>query len=307
MTKFLLKIAFFTLPVIIGFGILFRLGFSPVVTDSMYLDHKLFWIPRHPIPEPRIMAIGSSMTLYSIDSHIFTDSIHASYFNFASWHTQIGDTKVILQFLLDQYHPSYIIFCTTPSDFAGIDNPTIPNLTRPGWLLLHRCPQLFFFTTFPSLHQIAVRNSRNRTEYVDFDPWGGGVGYMVPPKANHDNAVDPTYGRNAYTLFSSPNFPRQYKALDSICTLLQVRGITLIFAQAPIKPSFLDTDSLQRLAAHHFDRCEKMVRKHGGIYLNYTDTTLFRDSLFRDPIHLETKGAMLFTKKLVADLKGIIK
>src|ERR1700742_3973276 len=132
MTKFLLKIAFFTLPVIVGFFILFRLGFSPVVTNSTHLDHKLFWVSRHPIPEPKVIAIGSSMAIYSIDSHIFTDSIPVPYFNFGSWHLQIGDTKAVLQFLLDQYHPSYVILCTTPGDFAGPDNPTIQDLVRPG-------------------------------------------------------------------------------------------------------------------------------------------------------------------------------
>ena len=36
------------------------------------------------------------------------------------------------------------------------------------------------------------------------------------------------------------------------------------------------------------------------------DTAVFRDSLFADAIHLNTEGAKVLTRRLVADLKTVI-
>jgi hypothetical protein len=56
----------------------------------------------------------------------------------------------------------------------------------------------------------------------------------------------------------------------------------------------------------HFARCRTIVEGRGGVYLNYYNPTIFTDSLFADQYHLQDKGSVIFTEKVVADVKKIM-
>ena len=305
MNKFWLKIAFFVLPVLIGFEFLFRMGFPPIMTNSIFFDHKMGQLQKHPVGDIKLLAVGSSMTLYSLNSPIITQNIHAPYYNFASWNLQISETRVCLSQLVKDYHPHYVLICSAPGDFTQANNPTYLNYTHTPRFIRNHIPEWFYFANFHSLHQIFLR--KYSASYVlDMDPWGGGMGIFEMPRRNNGRDDPDDLLWQKLLDFKSPYFATQYKELDSLCASLQEAKVKLIFAQVPLKPALITTDSLSRLVADHVQRCRTIVESHGGAYLNYCDTAAFRDSLFRGSIHFTAEGSKVFTKRLVADLKTLI-
>jgi hypothetical protein len=99
----------------------------------------------------------------------------------------------------------------------------------------------------------------------------------------------------------------QYRELDSLGADLQSEAVRLVFAQAPMRPSFMSVDPMKQVRERHFETCRSIVERHGGVYFNYYDTAVFREEMFFDRMHLTDEGAEMLTKKLVEDLKGVIK
>lgn len=289
-----------------GYEVLFRLGFYPIITNSMLFDHKALWLQKHPIKEVKLMAAGSSITLSAIDSKTITESIHLPYYNFGSFNMQMGDTRLYLGFLVKEYHPAYVIICSSLADFANTNNPTYINYTTASTWEREKIPELFYFTRFHSLHQLYIR--RIWDSHVKIDQWGGGGGTMEFDDAM-DAKVHPVSQRHWDSIVISgfPNYGLQYSELDSLGAFLKAKGIKLIFAQAPVKASLLAEDSIRPRVDPHFAKCRTLVEKYGGVYFNYCDTTQFTDHLFVDPMHLSREGAELMTKRLVADLRQVIK
>jgi len=305
MKKFLLRVAFFVLSVLIGFELLFRLGYSPVITNSTFFDHKMEQLRKHPVREVQLLAVGSSMTVYSLNSPIITENIHLPYYNFASWNLQITETRMLLDQLVKDYHPRYVLICSSPGDFSLATNDTYLTYTRTPRFIREHFPEWFYFANFTSIHQLFLRR-QNTSYHLDIDQWGGGTGLLQLPPDFKGVEPDDILGKKLLD-FSSPWFASQYRALDSLCAFLQEAKSTLIFAQVPVKPSIVQTDSLRQLIAGHLERCRTIVEGHGGTYLNYCDTAAFPDSLWRGMIHFSAEGSKVFTKRLVADLKNIIR
>ncbi|HEV9037784.1 MAG TPA: hypothetical protein VGQ51_14215 [Puia sp.] len=303
MTRFLLKTFFFLLPVIIGFGILSRLGVPPMMTNSGFFDHKMQWLQRHPLKDVRLMAAGSSMTAYALNSEMIVEQLHLPYYNFASWSMQIGDTRVVVMDLVRTYHPDYLVICSSPAEFTEADNPTYRNYTATSPFIREHFPGYFYFSDYHSIHQLLLR--KYNSSHLGIDEWGRGKAlFEMGKKTLHgdDSArADP----NVYFSEHASGFEHQYRELDSLCAWLQQERVKLVFAQAPMQ-AFVGRNGRQWLNAH-FDSCRLIVGRYGGVYLNYYDTTLFKDSLFVDPGHLTAAGSDIITKKLVADLKIVIR
>jgi hypothetical protein len=306
LTRFLGKIVFVVVVVLIGFEVLFRLGFRPIITNSLLFDYKVLWLQKHPLKEVKLMAAGSSITLSAIDSRTITEAIHLPYYNFGSFNMQMGDTRLLLGFLVKEYHPGYVLICSSLADFTNVNNPTYVNYTTASRWEREKLPELFYFTQFHSIHQILIRKRWH--DHVKIDQWGGGGGTMEfdDAMAAKEHPVSKRHWDDMI-IKGFPNYAFQYAQLDSIGAFLQAKGVKFIFAQAPVKASLLEKDTISQWVEPHFATCRALVEKHGGVYFNYCDTTIFRDSLFIDPVHLCREGAQLMTKRLVADLQQVIK
>ena len=69
------------------------------------------------IKNPAILAIGSSITLYGVHSGPIVAKLGSSYYNFGAWNLQIGDMRMILETLLKDYRPNYVVICSSIGDF----------------------------------------------------------------------------------------------------------------------------------------------------------------------------------------------
>lgn len=295
--RFLFKLVLFVLPIGIGFEVLFRLGYAPIITSSMLFDYKVLQAQKNHIRDVKLMTIGSSVALYEVNSEMLAEHFRLPYYNFACWGMQISDMRVVLDPLVRQYRPSYVLVVSTLWDFTTAGTDSYANYANASSFARTRFPELFYLENYNSIRQIFLRKST--AYHQDFDQWGAGAPMPRDPPGTDRDRFNKMYG------FPTTNTARQYKALDSLSAWLHGQQIKLIFAQAPIRPTYINDTSRAKVAAH-FDRCREIVEAHGGIYLNYHDTTVFVDSLFNDYPHVWGAGARILTKELVRDLNHII-
>ncbi|MCO5946701.1 hypothetical protein [Mucilaginibacter flavidus] len=298
LNKFVVKAVLFGLPVFILFEILFRLGFAPIVTSSDLFDAKMRHIKKQQVKQVNLMAIGSSITLYELKSDLVTQNLDTSYYNFASWGTQITDMKLMLAKFIPEHQPKYVIICASLGEFMSLPNSTYSNYLNTPTFIRNNLPELFYLKNYNSIHQIIWRKY---FEYpICFDVQGGAL-LTVKPKDINRKIWD------AHDEFPTRHTQSNYNGLDSLAVWLKQQNIKFIFIQAPIKKSFANTVYYQQQINMHFEKCRSIIESRGGIYLNYYNTTIFTDSLFVDQYHLQNAGAIIFTKKIVADLKKVIK
>lgn len=295
---FLFKIILFALPVFILFEVLFRLGFYPIATNSTLYDGKMLQVRNQHIKQVKLLAIGSSIGLYSLNSRIIVNNLCSSYYNFASWSLQMADMNDMLKVYVDEYKPQYVMICSSFADFAKPKNDSYLNYLNTSSYIRNNFPEVFYFKRYNSIHQIIRR--KLKAYPLLLDEWGGSY---IP--------VD-TKGKSRASLVFHNLFPTKYTAtnyncLDTLSGFLQSRGIKLFFIQAPIRKDYASTAGQQQVIASYFNKCKAIVEAHGGTCLNYCDNHVFADSLFIDQYHLKSTGSVILTNEIVRDLKGVIK
>jgi hypothetical protein len=302
MRRFLLKTALYVILVLGMFELLFRAGFRPIITDSVYFDLKMGWIQRHPLKNPELILIGSSVPLYGIESAQLVQQLPVSYFNFCSWRVRMADCRMVVKPLVRDYRPKYVMVGSGIGDFCNETDYTYLNYTTASPFIRHYLPELFYLLDFHSIHQIAYRKLKSRK--VRFDQWGGGDWAFDRSPLNGPLA---DLGQVPEQLpFDPQNEHLHYQALDSMSRWLRDQQVKMIFVQFPVSSASMKVDSIRARVERHIRICQTMVEANGGVFLNYIDSLRGRDSLFAGPEHLIPDGAKLFTGILVRDLRKII-
>ena len=302
MKRFLEKTVFYVILVVVVFEGLYRAGFVPIVTDSTYFDHKMAWVRKHPLPEAKLILVGSSVALYGVQSEPVVRQLPLSYFNFCSWRMRISECRIIVPTLVRDYRPKYIVLGSNLGDFCGQTDETYLDYARMPGDLRTRFPELWYLSDFHSVHQIVYRRMKSRT--VRFDQWGGGDWLFDRSLANGPLA---DLGAVPDKLpFDPENQAIHYRALDSMGRWLRDQQVKMIFVQFPVSDAGIASDSLRVLVEQHIRTCRSIVGESDGIFLDYSDSIRGRDSLFAGPIHLKPPGAQVLTRMLVRDLGKII-
>ncbi len=296
--RFLLKLLLFIMPVLVFFEVLFRLGFAPIVTDSTLFDLKMLAVQKHQVKNIKLLAMGSSITLYELNSDSMVQNFKLPYYNFASWGLQMADMNRLLNSLVKTNQPKYVVICSSFPDFVSPPNNSYLNYINANSFIKDDFPELFYFKNYNSIHQV-IRRKFN-TYPLSLDNWGGASLSVKLRNVNSEKW-------NEHDIFPTKYTQANYKALDSLSAFLNEQKIKLIFVQVPIKKSYTNTDRSKQLILAHFDSCKSIVEGKGGIYLNYYNPTIFTDSLFIDQYHLQQAGSTILTSEIVADLKKIIK
>lgn len=295
---FLGKTLLFVIPVLLLFEMMFRLGFSPIITNSTLFDTKMLRAQKQGVKNVRLLSIGSSIGLYELDSRVMAEHFNMPYYNFSSWGLTVADMKALLNEFIKEYQPKYVIMCSSLGDFMTAPNQSYFNyLNSSRWIRGH-LPEYFYFNDYHSIHQIVYR--KEHAFHLDLDEWGGSSLTIQPQDINKEKWDEHFPFPTEYT-------GDHYAALDDLCVALGRQNIKFIFIQAPIKSSYTHTPSSRQIVLSHFEKCRSIVEGHGAVYLNYYDTATFTDSLFFDQSHLQANGALILTKKIAADCQAIIK
>src|SRR5450755_3550238 len=109
---FILKTVLFLFPVFAFFEILFRIGYAPVVTNSTFFDIKMLTVQKDRVKNVKILALGSSITLYELNSELIVKNIDVLYYNFGSWGLQMADMNNLITGYVKTYHPQYVLMCS---------------------------------------------------------------------------------------------------------------------------------------------------------------------------------------------------
>jgi len=296
LNRFLIKVLLFALILTVFFETLFRLGFAPIVTNSTFFDQKMLAVQKQSIKNVKLLAMGSSVALYELNSKIIARHIELPYYNFASWGLQITDTKALLTSFVSRYHPRYVILCSSIGDFITPRNETYLNYVNACDFIKNDMPECFYFTNYNSVYQVVRR--KLITYPIALDQWGGAS--LSIKEINKDKW-------NEHNIFPTRYTPGNYLALESLASFLKTQKVKLIFIQVPLKKSYANTHQSQRLLSWHFERCRSIVEAQGGTYLNYYNTAVFADNLFTDQYHLLNEGSIILTKEILRDLKGIVR
>jgi hypothetical protein len=297
LNRFLLKLVLLALPVVVGYEILYRLRIYPVLTNSQLFDNKMLDVQRHPPGGVKLMAMGSSVTLYDLDSRMLGQDLGVTYYNFASWGMQMTDIGVVLQALVKEYRPSYVLICSSPRDFVNPANGSYFDYAGTASWIRERFPEYFYLRNYNPVHVLYRR--RFKSPRPHFDAWGGAAVdemWKGVVRQDFDEHLD----------FPTPGTELQYRALDSLCAFLRAEKVGLIFVQAPMEARYVNTAARRQVLAAHFERCRAIVQGWGHDYFNYYNTTVYADSLFADLTHLSAAGREVFTEKMVTDLRRVL-
>ena len=291
LNAFLRKLLLYILLVLIGYEVAWRVGLYPVMTVSELFDHKIRQARESPT-DPNVMSIGSSQTLFGLNSATIADSLDPMYHNGGSWGLQLTDTWVTLPVLLEEYPPGEIILCASIWDFIAASNASYSEYARTPPIIRHYLPEYFYLRNYRPLSFLYQRRSAHQPLY---DRWGGATmgglkDRFIPDRENMTFPTASTAGN--------------YRSLDSIGDYLQRRKVRFIFVQMPIESRYFGIDSLRGKVSAYFSQCQRLVEGRGGIYLNYSEVPV-PDSLFMDMEHIDSMGAIVLTRKLVSDLKRI--
>jgi hypothetical protein len=295
---FLGKTLLFVIPVLLLFEMMFRRGFSPIITNSTLFDIKMLKVQKQGIKNVRLLSIGSSIGLYELNSRVMVEHFNMPYYNFSSWGFTVADMKALLDKFVKEYQPKYVIMCSSLGDFMTAPNESYFNYLNSSRWIRDNLPEYFYFNDYHSIHQIVYR--KYHAFHLDLDEWGGSSLTIQPEDINKEKWDE-------HFLFPTVYTGRQYAALDDLCVALGSQKVKFIFVQAPIKASYTNTPSSRQIVVSHFEKCRSIVESHGAVYLNYYDTATFADSLFFDQSHLQVSGALILTKKIAADCQAIIK
>lgn len=284
--------------VVILFEVLYRLGIYPVLTISQTFDYKILDAQRHSDGEVNVLAGGSSVALYDINSRVMVEGVGPRYHNFGSWGMQITDIAAALHALVEKYRPPYVVVCSSVRDFINPATPAYAEYAAAPSFFRDRFPEYFYIRNYSPLHMLFFRRFHSRRPH--FDPQGGAfVAEMWEGVAKDRYA--------GHLDFPTGSSELQYRALDSLCGWLREQNIKLLFVQSPTRASYTNSPARRQALAAHIERCRTIVDLCGGRFVNYQDTAVFVDSLFVDLTHLSEAGGVLFTKKIVMDLKGIMR
>ena len=300
------KILLLVIPVVLFYAGLYYKKYLPVLSDSISLDAKTYEISRINLKQTDVMVLGSSVALNGLNTKIFTDSIHKSYYNFAAWQLQIADDYYILKHYLAQCKPKYVILVSTMHDFTSPPNVNIP----PALNLHGKLLGCAYITNFANIIELIKRKNEIDDYTKDHDRYGcllfdkgGGVELHLNQKPFANNRWKATIGQ-------FPNRLETPVALDSLASMmnyLKINKVKTVFVQMPYHKLFLNTKQLRDSVSAHFKKCEAIVKNYGGIYFNYHDMFFKADnSMFGDLGHLSGAGSEVFTRKFVKDLKGVI-
>jgi hypothetical protein len=301
--QFLLKILFFTVPIFLLFEIFFRVGLYPLLTDSEIFDWRIIYMQKRHVNDIKIMAMGSSCTLYSLEDSVIASNFNLPYYNMATWGVQMSQNEALSKDWVKKYKPKYIILCSVTNDFMAATSDAnmmkyanTPNFIKSNFM------EFFYFNNYNSISSLLRRRFFPFMAFKLTIPnrWGGD---LIPyfNQRRLSNAWEPNdMIPNQYT-------EGNYRALNGLATYLKKEKVKLIFIQAPMSNSRAGNSIYQQMLDKHFTRCMKIVEATNGTYLNYYNPKIYADSLFYDKDHMYAAGAHIFTNQLVKDLKKIIK
>jgi len=271
---------------------------APNLSTSYSFNEKMLFLAQHEGEQQiDVLSLGSSMSLNNLHSRTITEIFGTEeYINTASWGANMQENFALLQILEPIYEPKTLIIATNLCDFKestktiryDMLDDYLRSEDKSSILCYLRTFDLHYYITNAKYSKL-VRNNPSAYEFLGYDMNGGvnmqGDGFHIDPKR-----------WNGDTIFDQKIDPVWYQYLDSISLFCKAKEIELLIFQSPMRNGYMvDLNENGKAAIGlHIDRIKRSSKDH-FTFVNAMDTT-WSDPLFVDWIHLNEKGAELFTE-----------
>ncbi|MDJ0387857.1 hypothetical protein QMO56_07005 [Roseomonas sp. E05] len=276
----------------------------PAFSNSICVDEKLAFHRQHPIGEPNLLVIGSSVAWRHFDGAVLVqDSPTTKPLNGAFCGLSVNQTRYVADWFLDR-RPSIqdVLLITSPQDFENCTTTRTALFDAEDvedYVLGHGTPWGYYLRYFDLLslarnaREIAAKRSgENWVDPLVFDPYGGG------PLDTRRNRETPLYGmvRNLDSAC--------FDALGRLSARLQQEGRRLMVASTPLNPEWKASGDPEGQTVTEFThRIRKTLA--GNSLAEFWDgdaAQVVGPAGFFDAIHLRWSAAKTYTAALVKAL-----
>lgn len=149
----------------------------------------------------------------------------------------------------------------------------------------------------------ALFTGEGNQKKINMDEWGN----IVPT----EDAVWTEISERKRQMFMTDRIKKQFreplvnedlfKVFKNFFAFAKEKGVTIIGVRYPITHEYLE-----KAKAYNLGDLDTRYNELGIVVLDYRGLYDKHEEYFRDPDHLNTKGAVLFTKKIIADLEHVI-
>jgi hypothetical protein len=275
---------------------------APRLTRNISLNEQLQRVkktlegrdPYSPDGRVDVLAAGSSMSLNNLNSGVVVERFGKSYINIGSWSTQIDQTAMLLEVMLDKLKPHTLILTSNMEDWmANRRQYDLDKDQIEGYLTRWSTVGSYLRTMRPSFYLREMERNKIRMtdpthfDFLGFDDWGW-ASINVPPERVEED-------RNVYTIPTRDQIDHSlYPHLESMARSVADRGVRMLYIQSPYREQST-TPELQEILREHEARVRSIIEPAGHVFVTTTDTT-WSDDLFIDPSHFRAEGSALFTR-----------
>jgi len=253
-----------------------------------------------------LLLLGSSTTFYGVDGGLLGRLLpdRPAVFHASSPGLKVHQTLFLARFYLDRFpEVRRAVMVSTPLDFERCA-PGEARLFPPQEVaryLAGRGAELLWQLRRPDPGAVwralgggaAAAMPLRRLDLPVLDPYGGQL--VDPPP----EAVPEAVRRG---VFPDPD-PRCYRALAELAGELAARGVVFLFAQAPLRPSYLAAyDAGGARLARHLARVRAIVEERGGRVLDLHRLLALPEEAFFDAYHIRAPFVRRQTEALAAAL-----
>lgn len=274
---------------------------APMFTGRISFDEKMRFIRHSNLDDVELVTMGSSIAFNNLSSKVMRSvpGIGEKYFNFAAWGLGMDDLLVYWKFLSKFHDPKIMIICSTPNAFTLGPNLVLNETDLEHYLA--KKPSLPYYMKYRNLSFInrifKIKHLRETNEdygSLNFDANGG-----VLLDISDEQIIKKRWETKVRVSYLDHN----YDVLDRMLKMLKNDGILVVYVVSPMRSSYLDVDNDAALVEKHWGRVASIVRKHGMHFINMHKTLSLPDRFFADGTHLKSKGAFVFTEKLVEQME----
>lgn len=292
-----------------------KLLVAPPFTNSLSLVERLRFFREVKPKKSEILAVGSSMTLNSIDSSAlkYRNGQQIPYTNFSSWGVQVGDVSTwINTYLKIAEKPKFVMIISSPVDFKYCDeNRKTPDvigrrddindyIAASGLAFKSVYYHLKYRDLLKAINPLWIKKihqARNTNNYYDslkFDS-SGSVVLEIP-----QDKINPQRWRGEVDFLKIENLSEKcYFSLESLADSLKQKQINLVLVLSPIRKDYLDSHTSQKTALNEYrQRVTAIIKKFDGIVIDAYQDMPLTDEFFVDPLHLNKNGARLLTEHI---------
>lgn len=274
----------------------------PAFSNSLCVDEKLNFLREHPIAQPNLLVIGSSVAWRHVDGEAIARNLPGRQpLNGAFCGLRAHQAVYVANWLLDR-EPSIrqVVMIVDPQDFTGcwrVRDAAFSRQDVDHYVYEHAASWGYYLHYFAplSLMRNAMGIKQQRAGLNDMDP-------LVFTEYG-DGPLDPKTDRGLYYGKPEALDGQCFAALNTLAERLQNEGKALLLVSTPLHPQWKKTYDPDGKLLADFDRhLAEALAGTSGLYWNADRLWTPPADAFVDAIHMRWSAAQRFSSALAHEL-----